>query len=276
MKIKYPLISILLCFFLANTAFAFPRHKPVPGGVCILPVAPGNAVRPVVRYQGKPVAVVRHQNIWTAIIGIPLDAAIGDHKIIVRNPATQRVFERSCHVKYKKYRTQHIKLKDKSQVNPTGKTLERILREMALKKRLKNTFTHIRPALNFIKPTRGRDNGRFGLRRFFNGEKRNPHSGMDIAAKRGAPIRATAAGKVIYTGNLFFSGNVVIIDHGQGVLSLYAHMSKILAKRGQIVPQGAIIGKVGSTGRATGPHLHWSVYLNGTAVDPALFLGGRG
>ena len=266
------LSAIPLSMLFINTASAFPKHKPTPGGVCILPIAAANSAKPQVSYQGKPVATVQHKGEWKAIVGIPLDATIGDHKVIVRNPVNNRTIEHVCHVKYKKYRSQHIKLKNKSQVNPTGKKLERILREQKLKKNLKATFTHITPALDFIKPVKGRDNGRFGLKRFFNGEKRNPHSGMDIAAPTGRTIKATAAGKVLYTGNLFFSGNVVILDHGQGVLSLYAHMSKIIAKKGQLVQQGQSIGKVGKTGRATGPHLHWSVYLNGNVVDPALFL----
>ena len=269
---KINLLALLLSFLLAGTASAFPKNKPVPGGVCVLDIAAANSVKPIVTYQGKPVATVQKNNEWKAIIGIPLDAIAGEHKVIVRNPINHRVIERVCYVKNKKYRSQHIKLKNKSQVNPTGKKLERILREMNLKKRLKNTFTRTTPKLNFIKPVKGRDNGRFGLKRFFNGEQRNPHSGMDIAAPTGRSIKATAAGKVIYTGNLFFSGNVIILDHGEGVLSLYAHMSKMIAQKGQVVQQGQVIGKVGHTGRATGPHLHWSVYLNGNAVDPALFL----
>lgn len=269
-KISRFVIPLLLLF--SGTVSAFPKHNAVPGGVCILSIAPATSVKPIVSYQGKPVAVVQHHNEWQAIVGIPLDALVGEQKIIVRNPANNKIIERSCHIKYKKYRSQHIKLKNKSQVNPTGKKLERILREMKLKKSLKNTYSKVTPMLDFIKPVKGRDNGRFGLKRFFNGEKRNPHSGMDIAAPTGRLIKATAAGKVIFTGNLFFSGNVIMLDHGEGVLSLYAHMSKMIAHKGQVVQQGQIIGKVGKTGRATGPHLHWSVYLNGNAVDPALFL----
>ena len=181
-------------------------------------------------------------------------------------------YSEACQIKAKKYRSQHIKLKNKSQVNPQGKKLQRILREMQLKQQLKRTFSPREPQLNFIKPVKGRDNGRFGLKRFFNGQARNPHSGMDIAAPTGRKINASAAGHVLYRGNLFFSGNVVIIDHGQGLLSLYAHMSKIQVQKGQALRQGQVIGTVGKTGRATGPHLHWSVYLNGNAVNPALFL----
>jgi murein DD-endopeptidase MepM/ murein hydrolase activator NlpD len=95
---------------------------------------------------------------------------------------------------------------------------------------------------------------------------------MDIAAAAGTPVKVTASGWVLHTDNFFFSGNVVYVDHGSGVISMYAHLSKIQVKAGDTVQQGDIIGEVGSTGRATGPHLHWSVYLNGEAVDPSLFL----
>ena len=261
---------IILLLGTSNTAFAFPKHNPIPGGICILNLAPANTAKPQLKYQSKNIAVVRHQQQWKAVIGIALDAKIGSHSITIQQPTFSST--KTCQIKAKKYRSQHIKLKNKSQVNPQGQKLQRILREMKLKKQLKRTFSPREPQLDFIKPIKGRDNGRFGLKRFFNGQARNPHSGMDIAAPIGRTIKASAAGQVLYTGNLFFSGNVVIIDHGQGVLSLYAHMSKILVKKGQQLPQKHIIGKVGKTGRATGPHLHWSVYLNGTAVNPALFL----
>ena len=126
-----------------------------------------------------------------------------------------------------------------------------------------------------IRPTIGRDSGRFGLRRILNKQKRNSHSGMDIAAPTGRSVKAVETGKVLYVGDLFFTGKVVYLDHGNGVLSLYAHLSKINVKLGQQVKRGDIIAKVGKTGRVTGPHLHWSVYLNGNAIDPTLFLKAK-
>jgi murein DD-endopeptidase MepM/ murein hydrolase activator NlpD len=121
-------------------------------------------------------------------------------------------------------------------------------------------------------PLDGPRSGSFGLRRVFNGQARNPHSGMDIAAPVGTPIACPAPGRVIDTGDYFFNGRTVWIDHGAGWLSMMCHLSRIDVKVGQFLPTGAKLAEVGATGRVTGPHLHWSVALNRVLVDPALFL----
>ncbi|WP_019683202.1 M23 family metallopeptidase, partial [Pseudomonas aeruginosa] len=123
------------------------------------------------------------------------------------------------------------------------------------------------------KPVDGPLSSPFGLRRFFNGEERNPHSGLDFAVPAGTPIKAPAAGKVILIGDYFFNGKTVFVDHGQGFISMFCHLSKIDVKLGQQVPRGGVLGKVGATGRATGPHMHWNVSLNDARVDPAIFIG---
>ena len=127
-------------------------------------------------------------------------------------------------------------------------------------------------SLQFSLPVRGRISSVFGLRRFFNNEPRQPHSGIDIAGPVGTPVTAPLAGTVVEIGEYFFNGKTVFIDHGQGLISMFNHLSRIQVERGARVNTGEKIGEIGMTGRVTGPHLHWTVSLNNSRVDPALFL----
>lgn len=244
-------------------------NHPVPGGVAV--VALGDAPEaPSVRYQDKPVLVVREEGRhWIAIVGIPLKSATGPHSLAVNDG--RRL---SFLVQPKHYREQHIKLKNGRQVNPLAEDMVRINRELAEQTQAYQTFSPTQPSnLLFDKPVQGPLSSPFGLRRFFNGEERNPHSGLDFAVGAGTPIKAPAAGKVILIGNYFFNGNTVFVDHGQGLISMFCHMSKVDVKLGQSLPRGGIVGRVGATGRATGPHMHWNVSLNDARVDPAIFIG---
>ncbi len=267
-------IFMVILYLSSNVSIAFPQNSLRAGGLAILPVAPSQSRKPVVRYHSRAVALVKGRSNWLAIIGISLKTKAGTEKIIIKN-ASGKTHTKYFKVKPYHYRTQRLSIKNKNKVNPNKKSQQRINREFFLKQKLKTSFSNRPPHLNFIKPTAGRDSGRFGLKRILNKQKRSPHSGMDIAAPSGRKVKAAATGKVLFTGNLFFTGNVVYLDHGNGLISLYAHLSKILVKKGQNVKQGEIIGRVGKTGRVTGPHLHWSVYLNGNAIDPALFIKNK-
>lgn len=244
-------------------------NKPVPGGVAVIDL--GNPQQPPkVRYQGKPVLTVHEDGQrWIAIVGLALSVKPGRQQIELDDGRTLP-FE----VGTRHYAEQRITLKNQQQVTPNADNLKRIERELAEQTRAYQRFSARQPSnLLFEKPVNGPLSSPFGLRRFFNGEERNPHSGLDFAANRGTPIKAPAAGEVILVGDYFFNGKTVFLDHGQGLISMFCHLSEIDVKPGQQIPRGGHIGKVGATGRATGPHLHWNVSLNDARVDPSIFIG---
>lgn len=258
---------LLLVLLAPTLSHALPRASSTPGGVAVIPLdIPANASRPVVRYLGRPAFSFAHADGWYAYIGIPLDAPIGSHQLQSNGETIH------FSVADKTYRTQRLTIKNKRKVNPNAADMQRISREAPRKQAAKRHFSEALLGADFIEPLSGPRSSSFGLRRIFNGETRNPHSGMDIAAPTGQAIVAPADGVVIEAGDFFFSGKLVYLDHGQGLISLYAHLSEIQVEIGQSVSQGQNIGEVGATGRVTGPHLHWSVGLNGEWIDPALFL----
>ncbi len=217
--------------------------------------------------------VMREGNGWAALVGIPLSTKPGTKLAVeVRYADKQQRLEIA--VTRKKYPQQKLSMAPEQAELPPDQ-LARYEEERKHLQEVLRTFSETGPAsLAMQQPVPGRRSGSFGLRRVINGVARNPHSGMDIAAASGTPVSAVSAGRVIDTGEYLFLGRTVILDHGQGMLSLYSHLSEVNAALGESVPAGATIGKVGATGRATGPHLHFSVYLNTAAVDPALFLEG--
>lgn len=266
------LIIIALLIFLPLWVQALPRSQSVPGGIAILTLSKAET-KPSATFNDKSVMVVKSPKTgnWLAILGIPLKTKPGVHELKYTRDDVEYV--KTFRIGKKNYKKQYIRVKNKRHVNPNKKDLERILREKDLILELLARFSSSDTVdLNFKLPLRGRLSSPFGLRRFFNNEERKPHSGIDIAAKRGTAIRSPANGTIINTGDYFFNGNSIFIDHGQGLVSMYCHMHKINVKEGQTIKKGQIIGKVGSSGRATGPHLHWGVFLNGTGVNPHLFL----
>ena len=261
----------LLCLtFNAHAADSYITrllNKPVPGGVAVIELGTG-VQAPKATYDGKPVLVIKEQDTWRAIVGIPLTVKPGSQQIT----ADGRTLNFT--VGSKKYPEQRITLKNQRQVNPNPADLKRIESELAVQIKAYRTFSPNTPSnLILDKPVNGPLSSKFGVRRFFNGEERNPHAGLDFAVPAGTPIKTPAAGKVILIGNYFFNGNTVFVDHGQGFISMFCHMSKIDTQVGQQLARGAVVGKVGSTGRATGPHMHWNISLNDARVDPAIFIG---
>jgi len=263
-------VSLLAGLGLSLGAAALPQHAPVPGGVAVIDLGRVGAVQPSARWGEQPLAVVRDNGRWFALLGIPLDTLPGELEISVFSGSTATGKPVAIHAK--NYPEQRLTIKDKRKVEPNPDDLARIEREKEITEAVKRRFSDAAPATDFMLPSSGPLSSRFGLRRIFNGQPRNPHAGLDVAVGSGAPIRAPAAGVVANTGDYFFNGNTVFVDHGQGLVTAYMHMSRIDVRVGQAVKQGEVLGAVGATGRVTGPHLHWAVILNNTPVDPELFL----
>jgi murein DD-endopeptidase MepM/ murein hydrolase activator NlpD len=253
-------------------AGVLPRALPVPGGVARIALGAAPQ-RPVARRGDIPLLVVGSADAWTALVGIPLSASPGQAHITVETPGGEaRTVDFT--VRPKKYAEQKLNVPP-GHVDLSPEDLARHERERVRLREVMATFTRPEPAADALAmqpPVAGPRSSSFGLRRVFNGQARAPHSGMDIAAATGAPVLAPLAARVVDTGDYFFNGNTVWLDHGGGLLTLYCHLSAIDVKPGDAVRAGDRIGAVGATGRATGPHLHWGVLLNRTMVDPALFL----
>ena len=251
-------------------SFSLPHESAVPGGVKLIRLDGAAAAEPAVDIDGRRVMVVRDGESWVAVVGISLSAPLAPEHVIVHGAGGRQDIQ--FEVSDKQYATQSLKVAP-AKVNPPKADLARIARERIVIDRVMNTWTNIPPeSLLMNPPVPGIRSSSFGLRRVFNGESRNPHGGMDIAAPTGTPVRVPIAGTVIETGDFFFNGNTVFVDHGRGLISLYCHLSAIDVKPGQQVAAGTRLGLVGMTGRVTGPHLHWGLSLNRDWVDPALFL----
>ena len=247
----------------------WPRPAAVPGGVARIDLGPA-AVRPAAWSDEVPLLVVGDVIAWTALVGIPLSATPGGARIRVRDGETER--ELPYTITPKRYTEQHLKVSPRT-VDLSPEDLARHERERTHQQRVIATLS-APPAgeLRMRTPTAGRRSSSFGLRRFFNGQPRNPHSGMDIAAPTGTPVVAPLPSTVIDVGDYFFNGRTVWLDHGGGLLSMMCHLSRIDVREGERLATGDRLGAVGATGRVTGPHLHWTVSLNRASVDPALFL----
>ena len=162
-----------------------------------------------------------------------------------------------------------ITITNTSMVNLSEKDSIRASKEFKIINKALNTHTtNYRPELNFIKPVEGIISSRYGKKRYINGSPRSPHLSLDIAAPAGTDIIAPEYGKVILIGDFFYAGKYIILDHGYGLLSSYSHLSKIVVTNDQFIKKGQKLGEVGSSGRVTGPHLHWTVYLNKTRINP--------
>jgi murein DD-endopeptidase MepM/ murein hydrolase activator NlpD len=270
---------LLLALALAAPAAAEPtlaiQSRAVQRGELLLVIVDGEAAKkpPTGTFQGKALEFfpAASTGTWLAFIGVDLDAPTGPAplKATLRDASGRAVAKtETLDVGPGKFPVEELKVQQKF-VTPAKTDAERAegeaikVHELYAHGETKRLFEG-----SFAAPIPGAATARFGERRVFNGQPRSPHSGMDLHAKKGTPVRAPAAGKVVLAGPLYFSGNTIILDHGLGITTLYAHLSKMLVKRGDAVKKGQLIGKVGATGRVTGPHLHWALKFHEARVDP--------
>jgi len=254
---------------------AFPLDDAVPGGVAVVAL-PASDHTPHVEFSGQKVMVVRHEGHWYALVGLSLDTVPGAKMLDVDMPGSTDIHV-GFTVSPKTYAEQDLTIANPEMVNPTPEQLKRIDREQLHLAKVTSTWVEIhKPGLSFIWPVKGPETSTFGLKRVLNGEPKSPHSGIDIAAPTGTAVAAPADALVADVGNYYYCGKTLTLDMGQGLFSVYCHLSKIKVRPGQRVKQGQLVGKIGATGRTTGPNLHWTVRLNEVPVDPHVFLGMNG
>lgn len=266
-----------------------PNRLPVPIAALILLVAappatasaaPAPTVDPggLVRWSGPGTERCAMEGESWAPIGdvcwYPIDLLRGAGRVTVVRTVEGRRVEAAVRVGAYPYPEQRVTIEDESKVHPSAADLRRIERENREIGALWSRRTPRRFTLPLAQPLGDPPpGGRFGARRVFNGEPRSPHSGADYAAAAGTPVRAAAAGIVALADDHFFAGKSVFLDHGDGLITMYFHLSEIAVERGQEVAAGAAIGRVGSTGRSSGPHLHFGARWRGARIDPAALLG---
>ncbi len=244
------------------------------GDLTLLTIRTKNGNTPQVTWRGKEVLLVsNHEKTdWYGFLGADLTAKPGHYRVVVKMPGSGAEKQLEVEIREKDYGVRRLTL-PKNMVDLDSKTLQRVRKESKRMKSLWETRPSA-PLWNgpFLRPISGQVVGPFGQRSIINDQPRSPHSGVDLKGERGAPVRAINHGQVVLTDDHFFTGLTVVIDHGGGVQSMYFHLNRIAVQQGQVVTKGHIIGFVGSTGRATGPHLHWGIRMNGARIDPLLLL----
>jgi len=245
-----------------------PTDQRVPGGVAVMPLAAADAPKPALRFNDHDVLVVSRDGLWYAVVGLPLELRAGDQQVDLNGAFLL------LELANKQYPSSTITVTNAATVRPSEAQQQRIARENAELMAALNPVTKRQPeVLAMQPPVAGRFTSVFGKRRYYNGQREPKiHTGLDIAAATGTPVAAPSAGSVALVANRFLTGNTVVLDHGSGMFSMYCHLDSTAVIAGDELTTGQLLGKVGATGRVTGPHLHWSVWLNGSWVEPGLFL----
>ena len=271
---NFLIIAAVLCLpFIASAAepvvhpqpeIVLSPSSPGPGDIMIVTVRGVNG--PVDgAFNGRKIYFNPSKDVFRAVVGIDLFIEPGSYPLDVA--AIGSTEHRTIVVQKKEYPVQHLKLpKDMVELSPENEA--RVARELKLTSSLWPNETGRVWDGGFINPREGKISTLFGVRRFMNMIPKNPHTGVDVEAEEGEQVRAPNNGVVALVDDLYYSGNSVVLDHGQGLYTMFFHLSKVLVKPGQQIKKGEVIALVGSTGRSTGAHLHWGVRVQGARVDP--------
>lgn len=261
----------LLLLLNSHRLLAMPKINAVPGGISEVMLPVKNHMTPKVYFKNQRVIVISKtdEKQWYALVGLPLNIKPGIQTVEIRSLKKNVNFE----IKKKHYRQAWVNIKNSRLTNPTNNDQTRIQEEAIETHKMLGQWTEKDPFKEpYQMPIKGRISGKFGTRLIFNQKIKEPHLGIDIRAKRGTPVHPCSSGIVLTTGDFFYTGKTVFIDHGKGVISLYAHLDKILVKKGRHLTKKTQLGTVGNSGRANSPLLHWGMVMNQTYVDPLLFL----
>lgn len=256
------ILILLISFLVGGRVLASEGAELFPGGVAFIEARAGEREA---LFRGHRFPLLYYQGTRGFLIAAPLGTPPGDYTVVIKGAGRRSVKVR---VRPKEYPEEHLRLPERM-VRFSPEVLRRVKRELAIIKGVLSRPGGVcRWHKPFRLPARGRITSPFGLKRILNGEPRSPHSGIDIGVPEGTPIKASQDGTVALTGEFYLPGKVVILSHGCRVYTYYAHLSKILVAEGDKVKAGQVIGLSGSSGRATGPHLHFGLYLSGIKVDP--------
>ena len=269
--IRFFTLIFIISYSHASSLYASSDFSNVhPGGIYITEISNAEYSQDLL-IDGQKILKWNKDNKFYVLYGLSYHLKTEQHNFEIKNKDGAVLREIGINIVQKSFRTQKIKV-NKKYTKPTDKILEKIKKDRIKLVKARKIWFENNPDMEFILPVKGITTGIFGTKRFYNGVEGNYHNGFDIAADTGTPIVAPSSGKITLTGNFFYNGKSIILDHGRGLKSIMIHLDEILVEENQYVEKGQIIGKVGTTGKSTGAHLHWSVLVNNTYIDPELLI----
>ncbi|MDX8401126.1 MAG: M23 family metallopeptidase [Mariprofundaceae bacterium] len=268
---RFALLAALL--LVLPPAAEAAEWRAVQGGMAHVRLAVATADAPDLKAFGKGWPVRRAHDGWEGWIGIDLAAAPGRHAVLWRDARGVLLRRDALIVEKGRFRISRIKV-ERRMAEFDAATLARVRREArAIRACYRANVADAQPPVRMaMMPAKGVISTPFGARRYVNGEARAPHAGVDIAAPEGTPVLAPLAGRVLLVADMYLNGRTVVLGHGNGLVGVFSHLSEISVRQGQWVETGRLLGRVGATGRATGPHLHWGVRFRMARVDPLVLL----